>query len=371
MMRTSMRITRLADNVLLRVIAYYVVLAAVVVLLARALPDAARAQEVAAGDRDAAPPLFASDSVFELVLRTDLRALLHNRDSLSDYRPASLAYIDAPGARVTLPAGVKARGHFRRQRRNCQFPPVRVRLAHGTKGTIFATQKQLKLATPCWAGRREYEQYVLEEYLLHRVYNLLTPVSFRVRLIHITYEDTTAEPLSPVATYAFFLEDDDAMAARNGGKILKAQNATRDDLDARHADLVALFEYLIGNTDWSVPALHNIRLVQTSNGHVYPVPYDFDFAGAIDMPYATPDPALPIKSVRQRLFRGYCASPADLAPVVALFNERRAAIYALYDSLPALDRKLADRTRRYFDQFYDTINDAGKLKRVVAQSCSE
>ena len=331
---------------------------------------AARAQEAAGGERDTVvPPLFASDSVLQLVLRTDLRELMHNRDSLGDYRPASLIYSDASGARVTLAASVKARGHFRRQRRNCQFPPVRVRLAKGTKGTVFAKQGTLKLVTPCWAGRAEYEQYVLAEYLLYRVYNLLTPVSFRARLIHITFEDTTAKPRSPITTYAFFLEDDDAMAARNDGKILEAQGATRDDLDRRHADVVAFFEYLIGNTDWSMSALHNIYLVQTSNGNVYPVAYDFDFSGAIDTPYATPDSALPIKSVRQRLFRGYCVSPADLTPVVALFNGRRAAIYALYDSLPALDRKVAERTRRYFDQFFKTINDEGKLKGEVAQAC--
>jgi hypothetical protein len=246
---------------------------------------------------------------------------------------------------------------------------VRVRLSKGTKGTIFARQERLKLVTPCWSGRDEYEQYILAEYLLYRVYNLLTPLSFRARLLHITYEDTTAKPLSPVSTHAFFLEENDAMAARNGGKILKAKGATREDLDARQADLVALFEYLIGNTDWSVPALHNIHLVQTYDGKVYPVPYDFDFSGAVDTPYSTPDSALPIKSVRQRLFRGYCISPADAAPVVALFNERRAAIYALYDSLPALDRKVAERTRRYFDQFYKTINDEGRLKGEVAQAC--
>jgi hypothetical protein len=330
---------------------------------------AARAQDAGGEKREAIAPLFSSDSVLELVLRTDLRELLHNRDSLGDYRSASLAYIDASGARVTLAARVKARGHFRRQRRNCEFPPVRVRLTKGTKGTLFAKQERLKLVTPCWARRDKYEQYILEEYLLYRVYNLLTPMSLRARLLRITYEDTTAKPLSSMTTHAFFLEEDDAMAARNGGKILEAQSARRDDLDARHADLVALFEYMIGNTDWSMPALHNIRLVQTTNGFVYPVPYDFDFSGAIDTPYATPDPALPIKSVRQRLFRGYCTSLTDLAPVVALFNERRQLIYALYDSLPALERTRAERTRRYFDQFYETLSDARKLKREVAEAC--
>jgi hypothetical protein len=275
----------------------------------------------------------------------------------------------AAGRDAAIDARIKTRGHWRRQKQNCGLPPVLLRLDSGTKGTVFAKQKRLKLVTPCWLANREFEQYVVQEYLLYRLYNLITPLSFRARLVRVTFEDAKRDK-PPVTSWAFFVEDEHDMAARNGGAIVDSKSATRDDLVPQTLAVMTLFEFMIGNTDWSIPALHNVRLVRTDSlGLAHPVPYDFDFSGAVGTRYAQPDPRLPITDVRERLYRGYCMPADSLAAAIALFDARRSAVDSLYRAPMALDPKLATRTRDYFTEFYKTIDDRRALARAIPRHC--
>src|SRR5256885_2062303 len=162
----------------------------------------------------------------------------------------------------------------------------------------------MKLATHCRGGRN-FEQYTLEEYLIYRIFNLLTERSFQVRLAHVTYVDT-AHTRDTLTRYGFFIEDDNRMARRNHTHVITSQGIPQEGTDPDQVGLIAVFEYMIANTDWSVGGLHNIVLTEDTSGTVYPVPYDFDWSGVISTPYARPDARLNITSVRQRLFRGYC-----------------------------------------------------------------
>jgi hypothetical protein len=120
-----------------------------------------------------------------------------------------------------------------------------------------------------------------------------------------------------------------------------------------------------------VGALHNVELFFATEGTIAPVPYDFDFSGVINARYAIPDPSLNIPNVRQRLFRGYCTDPAEYEKVFALFNEKKAAIYALYsDSIGKLiDHGAVKSTLSYFDDFYKTINDRRAAKNAIIEPC--
>jgi hypothetical protein len=330
---------------------------------------AAGAQDSTPPTPRVAPPLFESDSLLVLTLRTDLKSLVRERDSTRiRYHPAKISFAGASDSSASINAQVRARGHYRRQRKICDFPPVGLRFDKETKGSVFAQQRNLKLVTRCQRERSEYEQYVLQEYLLYRVYNLLTPHSFRVRLARITYEDV-ANAHPSLSTYAFFLEGEKDMARRNGGSIVAVTGARRDDLVSEQWALLAMFQYLIGNTDWSIAGLHNIVLVQTEPGTVYPVPYDFDWAGVIETRYAVPDYRLPIKSVRERLYRGYCVSEEELRSAYARLSERREDIYSLLGSFAALDRRVTDGTRRYFDDFYKTIGNSRRMRDELTRSC--
>ena len=221
----------------------------------------------------------------------------------------------------------------------------------------------------CQDKRANYEQNVLLEYLIYRSFNLLTDHSFQARLAHVTYLDQAGKR-DTLTRYAFFIEDDDRMAARLGDKVLNRKNVHDETTERNQMTLVAMFEYFIGNTDWSVWALHNIVLaLPPDSQEPIAVPYDFDWSGVIDAPYARPDARLPIKTVRERLFRGYCRTREELAPVFQLFNDKKDAIYALYRDQQGLDPKVRDDALKYYDEFYKTINDPKAVDWEFMKHC--
>jgi hypothetical protein len=171
--------------------------------------------------------------------------------------------------------------------------------------------------------------------------------------------------------YGFVIEEPKAIAARLGGKVLEQTGAGAGDLDADQDALLGVFQYMIGNTDFSIAGLHNVELLLKEDGTVMPIAYDFDFAGAVNARYATPPEMLRITSVRQRLFRGYCTDPASYARAFAVFVEKKPQIYALYnDEIGKLiDPGTVKETLRYFDEFYETINDPRSARRSIIEPC--
>jgi hypothetical protein len=141
------------------------------------------------------------------------------------------------------------------------------------------------------------------------------------------------------------------------------------DLDPEAVTTMALFEYMIGNTDVSIVKLHNVKLMVTQARTIYPVPYDFDFSGLVDAPYANPDPKLGIATVRERLYRGPCRTQADLMPLVDRFRAKKAEIMALFDSVPDLTTSYRRGARSYLEEFYSIIEHPDRIKRTFVDSC--
>ena len=315
--------------------------------------------------------LFESDDLLELTLTTDLKALLKDRGQESPYRPATLTYLAEDSTTVSLDIQVKTRGQFRLKRSNCDFPPLRLNFKKKqVEHTVFANQDKLKLVTHCRSNRKQYEQYVLQEYLAYRLYNLLTDKSFRVRLARITYQDSLNNR-DPLTAFAFLIEDEEAMAKRNQAIIMEAGRIHSKFMEAEHMVLLAVYQYLIGNTDWSIPALHNVVLIQQVQGESAPlaVPYDFDYSGVVNAHYAIPPAQLDLSSVRERRYRGFCRPEAELAPAFAFFNQQQEAIYALYQNNSFLEQKQIKSTLAYFDEFYETINNPKKVKWEFLENC--
>lgn len=310
--------------------------------------------------------LFERAEPLEMTIDTDLKAFTRTRTRGAATRTSNLTYTDSAGQVVSLPIQLGTRGNFRLQARNCSFPPTRL-VFDSVKKTEFAGQKRLKLVTRC-QNNEEFDQYILQEYNLYRIYNLLTPFSFNVRLAKTTFTDRDKKE-QPLTMWTFIIEDDGDMAKRNAAAILDQKGAVWEDLETESTRLVALFEYFIGNTDWSAGGLHNIRLVRDNSMVLRPVAYDMDWSGAIATRYARPDARLPIRSVRERLYRGPCMSEDDLASLTQLFVEKKDAIYALYSDLPGLKPDVAKRTLEYFDEFYKTVGDKRRAKREIIDAC--
>lgn len=313
--------------------------------------------------------LFEQATLLRVLLTADFGAIDRERGTTKHDHAGALAYVGPGDDTVAIAVRLRTRGHYRL--RICQHPPLKVMFDRAqTAHTIFAHQGgSLKLVVQCRSNRSN-GNYLLEEELIYHVYNLLTERSFRPRLAGITYVDAREKKEAPETRYGFFLEDDDRMAVRNDASVLKEKGVYQADTDFGQMTLLAVFQYMIGNTDWSVAGLHNIVLIRDSTGTIFPVPYDFDWSGVIAPPYAQPDPRLGIVTVRQRLFRGACRTPAELAPVFARFDAVKDSIYVLYRAQPGLEPQRVKQALEYYDEFYKTINDPRKVDHDFIRSCA-
>jgi hypothetical protein len=315
------------------------------------------------------PTFFDTEAPLTLALTANLKELRGDKEQEEvPWRPATIAYAGTDAAPVKIPLRVRTRGIWRLK--TCEFPPLRLNFTNeDAKGTLFQGLDKPKLVSYCRNSDR-FEQYVLQELQLYRIYQLLTPVSHKARLVRLAYTDS-AKGKVETTRYAILLEEPKAIAARLGGTILEQKGALPGDLDEFHDALVGVFQYFIGNTDFSTHGLHNVELVSQPDGAILPLAYDFDFSGAVNASYATVDPRLSVTRVRDRLFRGFCTPPEAFSKVFALFNEKKPAIYALYsDQVGSLmDRGYAKETLKYFDDFYRTINDPRLARRNILEAC--
>lgn len=314
------------------------------------------------------PPIFTASSVVEFTLTAPYKQLKKDRYGTATYRQAEITYTGDSGV-VRVPVRVRARGIWRRK--NCDIPPLRLNFnKDSVKKTVFRHLDGARLVMHC-RDNDDYEQYVLQEFQLYRVQRLLTPMSMDVRMARVTYVD--AEKKDTVATrYGFLLENEADFGERMGGKVVDIKGALSEDLDVGENAFFGVWEYFLGNTDFSIPALHNVALLQRDTSY-FPVAYDYDWSGAVNTRYSGPPPQLvtQIQRVTDRLMRGYCAPPESFERVFAAFKEKKDAIYALYrDSVAApMKPQVVDRTLRFFDGFYATINDPRDTKRRILDSC--
>ena len=313
----------------------------------------------------AAPkPLFASDTPINITIQGPLQALIGNRNS-----PPLPATLVADG--VTYPITLAPRGIFRRK--NCDFPPLKVDFTRPPPpGSLFERQHHLKLVAHC---KRDpgFQQKVLLEYAAYRLYNLITPVSFRARLANIDYRDSTGRPY--VSRVGFFLEDLSDVAKRNELKVAKMGSVVPlQQIDPVSGARFAVFEYMISNYDWSMRAApngeeccHNGRMLTNGvpGSLLTVVPYDFDFSGLVDAPYAEPPEGIPIDNVRQRTYRGYCAHLAQARAFAADLSPRRAEFLAIFSLVPGLDARNQSNARAFIDGFFGDLESGRIFKTCV------
>ena len=270
---------------------------------------------------------------------------------------------------VNLELKVKTRGKTRANPDVCKFPPIQLNFKKkGNYDNLFAGQDKLKLVTHCNKSK-SFDQYVLQEYITYKHYNLLTDYSFKVRLVNVTYIDSADQ--KPMERYGFLIEDQDIMAKRNEKVVRKDKVRNQEYCNTGILDLMTVFEYMIGNVDWSVPEFHNVKLIAKDSVSLMPipVPYDFDYSGAISTHYAVAPETLPIETVRTRLFRGFCRQPGIYEKVFELFNTKKDEIYALYSNFELLSEGNRKSTLKYFDKFYKTINEPKKAKLAFNGAC--
>ncbi|HEX6993217.1 MAG TPA: MFS transporter [Gammaproteobacteria bacterium] len=316
------------------------------------------------------PALFADDEPLVIELALDFEALCQGsgRRRECGRKPAELEVLSSDGGKRTLAVSVQARGRWRNESAHCNVPPLFVFFEDETAGTPFAGQTMLPVTTHCRERSAAHEQYVLEEYLAYRIYNAVTDKSLRVRLARVTYKDLGRRGRS-TERFAFFTEHFESFAARHGATLEEA--ARFEPTEARPHDLALLeiFQYLIGNTDWSFVAGHNITHVRDDAGTLHAVPYDFDFSGLVNADYAMPPPQLGIRRVTQRLFRGFCHPGLDWDEPFAEFRAKRDAIGALGEHVPGLAPAERARVQAFVAEFFATLDSPDERKRRIVEAC--
>ncbi len=317
--------------------------------------------------------LFQSDEVLLFTLKADFKAINRDRNrATTQVHPGELSFVQ-DGRTVSIPVELRPRGVLRRQPVICDQVPLWVGFPKNERSklddTPFDGQKELKLVVHC-RNDDDYEQFILREYLAYRAFNLITTRSLRARLARGNYVD--AQSGKTLATRAaFFLENEDDLAKRMEARVAELPRTRFVDHDPDTLNVMMLFEFMIGNTDYSIFGLHNVIILKSQANVLYPIPYDFDVSGLVNPPYAKPDRRLMIQSLRERVYRGPCKKAEDLEPFLAKFRPTKGDILALVAKQPGLNGQSRDGIREFLEDFYSLIDSPGRVKGKLVNTCAK
>ncbi len=320
-------------------------------------------------------PLFTDHTLMKIRIEGPLRALSRDRAEEGERRPGTLTYTDQDGQTVSLDVDLQPRGQSRRDRDVCTFPPLWVNFKKkAVKDTLFAGQNKVKMVTYCRSPER-FQDYIVKEYLVYRIFNLLSDASFRVRLLEVSFEEADSNA-RPIVRYGFFIEHKKRLARRLDLQVQEPpEQIPRATLAPAQAAIAELFQFMVSNTDFSFVAppvndtcCHNAVLFGEDDRAppVYlPIPYDFDRTGLVNPPNGEPAVELGQRSFRQRVYRGFCRSPEYLETAIARTVDAREAIENLIRNEAALSERAKEGALKYLAGYYDVVNDPDRRARAL------
>lgn len=322
-------------------------------------------------------PLFSEETEIQLLIEGPLGPLVASAARNTEPRPAFVTLLGDPAA-PRWDIQLSPRGMSRRTQGVCEFPPLRLDFDPAQlRGSLFQGQNKLKLVTRC---QPNLSPLVIYEYTAYRLFNAITPYSYRVRPVQTTYRDSTRRRREETQ-FNYLLEDIDDVAHRNHlvAIDLHPDEITQTALNARAATRFAIFEFMISNLDWDMVSdragdecCHNARHLATSattRTNVIPVPYDFDSSGLVNAPYSQPARGLGLRSVRQRYYRGYCGFNAEVPAVLDEFRAQRAAFATIIAGETRLREALRRSTQAYIDEFFEVIDDPAQVESEITGHC--
>lgn len=315
--------------------------------------------------------LFTNDEILNLSFRFDMTAYQRKKPK-EEYMKAILTYHLNEKDSINKEIKLKSRGEMRNG--YCSFPPIRLNFkkAGFEKDDIKEIEK-LKLVTHCQYGN---EEYLFKEYLIYKLFNVLTDTSFRVRLLKVEYIDTNEKKKKHkvVNTYAFFIEPIEILAKRINSVEVSSVNLSQKNIYPHLMDRLAIFNYMIGNTDWSVPNQHNCKiltsLVYNPTGLGIIVPYDFDYSGLVDADYAIPYEGLGLESVRERRYVGICRSEESFIQSLKEFSDKKLEFYKIINDFQLLNQKEKGKMLDYLDGFFEGIDKENSVVNYLRNECN-
>lgn len=298
----------------------------------------------------------------KITLEVDLTALLANRKK-NDYIPAKL--IDPNGKKWDIE--VKTRGKYRRK--TCVIPPLKLKFSKkALKSAGLDTLNEVKLSIPCYENDLG-DDLVVKEYIAYRMFEHLTEACVKARLIKLVLIDNHVGKSRTM--YSMLLEDEEETTARLQGVTVEEYGLPNDSLLINQAALVSVFEFMIGNTDWDLSMIRNVRTIRSrEGGKVLVIPYDFDFSGFVSAPYASPSSESGLKTVRERFLMHNNLPPEQLKKAALRLLSVRKELTDICRTR-YLSREDSDQLVLFLDTFFERIKTDEALPSTLAAPPTE
>ena len=307
------------------------------------------------------------EGYMHVVLESDFKNLIKNKRT-NDYQPAQLKVTNADGSVETWQTEIRPRGNMRRN--VCDIPPIKIRFDEtelASKG--LDKRRTLKMVILC-RNSKGYEQLVLREYLAYKLYNIITDHSFRVKLAKIKYMDTGGKDKGFDESFAFFIEHPKDLAERTEAEMLGKQRFGSAMMNTDAGERFAMFQYMIGNTDWYYFNSHNVEVCgKPGTSDLVPLPYDFDYAGLVKTPYAVPSDKLDIQSVSERYYQGYCRTEKETMKTIQLFLDKKEEILKTAADFPHFAKYSRKHVNKFLKKFFVILENTKKRKREILRHC--
>ena len=314
--------------------------------------------------------IFDDDTPMNLTLTYDITSWIRQKMK-GEYLNAEL-HIDYKNYQTTKNIRLKARGNNRKE--TCFFPPIYLNFkTDPLKQTELEGIRKIKLVTHC-STAKSYTNYLLREYLVYKLYNILSDHSFRVKLLNIEYIDTGKKERH-YKKYGILIEPIELLTKRTNSIEIDGKFIDGSKVFTEHADVVALFRYMIGDTDWRIKGGHNTKYLKSLTkvtDKSIPVPYDFDYAGFVGTNYAIPQEWTSIDNTKEREYLGYCRNnEEDYIKTMNLFNSKKEEILETIDTFEYLDERNRKQLISYIERFYDQIRRPERFVYVMENQCRD
>jgi len=283
-----------------------------------------------------------------VVLESDLTTILANRYS-TEYQSAKLTLPDGK----SLAVKVQPKGKYRRK--TAEVPPLKIKFAKKNLLEMgLDTLNEVRLVLP-GKDNRKGDQLLVKEYLIYRMFEQLTNNCVRARLVKVSLRDVHVETFS-MEMYGLLVEDNEETSARLNGIEIEQYGLPYDSMAMEQAALVAVFQYMIGNTDWDVAMMRNVRLIRPNDSDkILLVPYDFDFAGLVAAPYASPSSESGLMTVLDRYLMANGIPKSALRQAVQTLKKAERDLYDRCYS-KHLSRDVSIEMIRYLETFFLKID---------------
>lgn len=274
--------------------------------------------QVNAQDKKAASfGLFEEEEPLNVSLSFDIDRFMKEKPE-NEYLDAQIVICGKDTIRYGL--RISARGNFRR--RTCEFPPIMLNFDDFETGyTDLDDLNKVKLVSHC-QDEEIYDIYLLREYLIYKIYNIVTDYSFRVRLLNINYYDIKQNTLY-ATKMGFIIEPVNKLEERFGEDEIEDIAMTSENIEDELLLKLSVFQYLIANSDWFLPTMHNLKVFGNKDSlkNLIAVPYDFDYTGWVDTHYAYAREDIGLEDIRDRAFYGPSRSEEEYRAVLDFYSE--------------------------------------------------